>query len=56
MYEQKKSTKPPQTINTIEQIRKASQLMIFDEFDLCYVAENKVVKQDLKGTTLGITF
>ena len=55
MAEQKKSTKTPQTVDTIEsfsnQIRNASKIMIFDEFDICYGAANKVVKQDLICTT-----
>ena len=41
------------TVDTTEsfsnQIRKASQLMIIDKFDICYDATNKVVKQDLKN-------
>ena len=53
MSEQEKSTKTPQTVDAIiesfsNQIRKAYQLMISDEFDTCYGAANKVVKQVLK--------
>ena len=58
--EQKKSTKTPQTVDTIEsfsnQIRKFSQLMILDEFDICYGAAIKVVKQDLKMDKIWTTF
>ena len=53
MSEQKIFTKTTQTVDTIEsfsnQICKASQLMIFDAFDICYGAANKVLKQDLKN-------
>ena len=53
MSEQKKSTKTPQTVDTIEsfsnQISNASKIMIFDEFDIRYGAANKVVKQYLKN-------
>ena len=47
----RKNPQTPQTVDTIgsfsNQICKASQLIIFDEFDICYV--NKVVKQDFKN-------
>ena len=51
MSEQEKT---PQTVDTIiesfsNQIRKAYQLMISDEFDTCYGAANKVVKKVLKN-------
>ena len=53
MSKQKKSTKTPQTVDTIgslsNQTRKASQLMKFDEFGICYGAAIKVVKQDMKN-------
>ena len=42
MSQHKKSTKTPQTVDTIEslskQISKASQLIIFDEFDIGYIS------------------
>ena len=45
---QKKSTKTPRTVDTMEifsiLIRKDFYLMIFDEFEICYGAANKVVK------------
>ena len=47
------SRKTPQTVDSIEsfsdQIRKASDIMTFDEFDNCYDSKYKVVKQDLKN-------
>ena len=49
----KNFTKPPHTVDKIKsisnKIRRASQLMIFDEFDICYGAAIKVVKQDMKN-------
>ena len=51
MSEQKKSTKTPRTVDKIKrfQTKFASQLNKFDEFDICYGAANKVVKQDLNN-------
>ena len=53
MPEQEKSIKTPQKVDIIEsfsnKISKASQFMIWDEFDICYDAKCKVVKQGLKN-------
>ena len=50
----KNPQKPHKQSDTIEsfsnQICKASQLLIFDEFDICYGTANNVVKQDLKNS------
>ena len=61
MSEQEKSTKTPQTVDTIiesfsNQIRKAYQLMISDEFGTCYGAANKVVKKVLKNAKIQTLF
>ena len=58
MSEQEKT---PQTVDTIiesfsNQIRKAYQLMISDEFDTCYGAANKVVKKVLKNAKIQTLF
>ena len=58
MSEQEKT---PQTVDTIiesfsNQIRKAYQLMISDEFGTCYGAANKVVKKVLKNAKIQTLF